>query len=102
MGRVHRRYRRCANPAFRRVDQRAKPGATCLWEGIVSGGTTPFSYIWYNGIHMVSYTDSYTGGKLSGSSGSSFVLKFTVTNDAGTTYDQITVTEDSNARVCAY
>lgn len=79
-----------------------QPDATCLWEGSVSGGTTPFSYTWENNTHIVSYTDSYTGGKLSGSSGSSFVLKFTVTNDAGSTYDQITVTLDSNAPECVY
>ncbi len=79
-----------------------RPGATCLWEGSVSSGTTPFSYIWENDSHGVSYTTSYTGGKLSGSSGSSFVLKFTVSNDAGGSSDQITVTEDSNAPICVY
>ena len=79
-----------------------RPDATCLWEGSVTGGTTPFSYTWENDTHIVSYTDSYTGGRLEGSSASSFVLKFTVSNDAGYSYDQITVTVDPNAEVCQY
>ena len=45
---------------------------------------------------MVSYTDSYKDGKVSGTSGFSFVLKFTVDNDAGNTHNSFTVTEDPN------
>lgn len=77
-----------------------EPDATCTWQGSVTSGTTPFSYEWRNDNVLVSETDSYTGGLLPGTLGSSFVLKFTVSNDAGVSNTQITVTEDENASPC--
>lgn len=49
---------------------------------------------------IVSNTDSYTGGKLSGTLGPSFTLRFTVGNDAGSDWTEITVTEDPGAFPC--
>jgi hypothetical protein len=78
-----------------------EPGATCSWQGNVTGGTTPFSYSWtIDGGQTVSTTDNFTGGKPPESLLSSFVLRFTVTNDAGSEYAEITVTEDQNAEIC--
>lgn len=77
-----------------------QPDATCFWEGSTTGGTTPLSYRWTNDGLEVSTTDSYVGGKDPGSMGSSFVLTFTVTNDAGSSSTQITVTENANAPMC--
>jgi hypothetical protein len=78
-----------------------QPEATCLWQGNVTAGTAPLSYSWtIDGGSTVSTTDSFIGGKPPESLLSSFVLRFTVTNDAGTQYVQITVTEDENAEMC--
>lgn len=79
---------------------RIQPGATCLWTGHVTGGTTPYTYSWTNDGFTVSNTDSYRGGKLDGETGSSFMLEFIVINDAGQSSTQITVQEDSNAPIC--
>lgn len=79
---------------------RIRPGATCLWTGNVTGGTTPYTYSWTNDGFTVSDSISYRGGKLAGETGSTFVLEFTVINDAGSNSTQITVQEDSTASIC--
>jgi hypothetical protein len=83
------------------------PGSTeCAWQGSVTGGTTPITVSWLNDGTIV-LSDSiypggstYVGGKLDGTVGSSFQLTFIASNDAGTTTDQITVTENSIAIAC--
>ena len=77
-----------------------RPGATCTWTVSYSGGTIPVAYTWTNDSQVVGTTDTYTGSKLSGTTGTSFVLQIQVTNDAGAAYDQITVTETASAPIC--
>lgn len=78
---------------------RIRPGATCEWDGSVTSGTTPYAYSWTNDRFDVNDDSTvYRGSNLYG--GSSFVLEFTVTNDAGSSSMQLTVQEDSTAAIC--
>jgi hypothetical protein len=77
-----------------------KPNAECLWEGSAASGTTPFAFTWEISGIGVSNTYQYIGGKPGWVTGSSFVLKLTVINDAGSTSTQITVTENASALDC--
>jgi hypothetical protein len=77
-----------------------QPETECLWEGSAAGGTTPIAFTWeINGI-AVGNGAQYIGGKPGWVSGSSFGLKLTATNDAGSTSTQITIYEDINAPLC--
>ncbi|MDH5805407.1 MAG: hypothetical protein OEZ54_09525 [Gemmatimonadota bacterium] len=79
-----------------------RPGATCTWEAVASGGTSPYSYYWTGEIQPYGTTGRYyTGGKDSGVLGSQFTIRVDV-SDAGTGSDwsELTVTENPNAMAC--
>lgn len=80
------------------------PGGTCTWYAVTGGGTGPYTYQWTSNGSPVGGNDYFfTGSKPVGSSGTSFLLKVVVT-DAGNGQgeQEITVTEDSSAQMCAF
>lgn len=79
-----------------------QPGATCTWDAPTSGGSPPYSYQWTNDWQPAGNDYYYTGSKDWGSSNSWFRLKVSVTDGAGAIRDaEVTVYEDSSARICA-
>lgn len=80
---------------------RIRPEAICSWEAVVSGGTPPYSYNWYNdGIHRGSGR-YYTGGKDPGSMRDWFLLRVDVTDSGSSSgSDTFTVYEDESAMIC--
>jgi hypothetical protein len=80
-----------------------QPGATCMWQAIVAGGTAPYSYQWTNQGVYGGTGEYYTGSKDPGLGGNSFRLEVTVTDAAGaSTTNETYVYEDSSAGPCVY
>jgi pimeloyl-ACP methyl ester carboxylesterase len=79
-----------------------RPGATCTWWANVGDGTPPYTYHWTNDwMPAGSNSYEYMGRKDPGNTGSSFRVRVAVTDAEGRQGDrEITVTENSSARIC--
>lgn len=77
------------------------PGATCTWDAIVTSGSGPFTYSWTNDASYVGASQSYTGGRLSGSTGASFILRVEAVGQAGSSgIAELVVQEQAGSPPC--